>query len=173
MSKPSGYTTEISERICAQIAGGTTLSDICRQDGMPGRTTVYAWLDDHKDFAERFAQARVKGFDAIAEEALRIANTPVWGITETEKEWGTEVKRADMIDHRKLQIDTRLKLLAKWDPKRYGDRVTNELVGANGGPITIDDPSTASKVSRLLAAAEARAAAASAKPPEDDLSDLI
>ena len=29
-----------------------------------------------------------------------------------------------MLGHRKLQIETRLKLLAKWNPKKYGDRVT-------------------------------------------------
>jgi len=31
------------------------------------------------------------------------------------------VKKVEMLGHRKLQIETRLKLLAKWDPKRYGD----------------------------------------------------
>lgn len=30
--------------------------------------------------------------------------------------------------HLKLRIDTRLKLLAKWDPKRYGDK---QLVGSD------------------------------------------
>lgn len=42
----------------------------------------------------------------------------------TEKPDGSvEVKRADMIEHRKLRIETRLKLLAKWNPKKYGDKL--------------------------------------------------
>ncbi|MNT50547.1 hypothetical protein D3C72_1874720 [compost metagenome] len=49
-----------------------------------------------------------------------------------------KVKRGDMLGHRKLQIETRLKLLAKWNPKRYGDRMTQEHVGANDGPIQHD-----------------------------------
>jgi hypothetical protein len=28
-----------------------------------------------------------------------------------------------MLGHRRLQIETRLKLLSKWDPKRYGDKI--------------------------------------------------
>jgi hypothetical protein len=44
-----------------------------------------------------------------------------------------ERKTADMIEHRKLRIETRLKLLAKWNPKKWGDKtqvdmnVTGEL----------------------------------------------
>jgi hypothetical protein len=28
-----------------------------------------------------------------------------------------------MIAHRKLKIETRLKLLSKWNPKKYGDKM--------------------------------------------------
>ena len=39
-----------------------------------------------------------------------------------------------MIEHRKLRIDTRLKLLAKWNPKKYGDKLAH--TGPEGdGPI--------------------------------------
>jgi len=34
-----------------------------------------------------------------------------------------------MIEHRKLRIDTRLKLLAKWNPKKYGDKQAIEHSG--------------------------------------------
>jgi hypothetical protein len=83
--------------------------------------TVSGWKKLHSDFEERFLQARDDGFDYIAAECLRIANSPLEGTTETTKEWGKEVKKGDMLEHRKLQIETRLKLLAKWDPRRYGE----------------------------------------------------
>jgi hypothetical protein len=35
----------------------------------------------------------------------------------------------------KLQIETRLKLLAKWHPTRYGDKVT--LAGDAENPLTV------------------------------------
>ncbi|HXD37446.1 MAG TPA: hypothetical protein VN624_12375, partial [Rhodanobacter sp.] len=40
-----------------------------------------------------------------------------------------ERRQEDMLGHRKLRIDTRLKLLAKWDPKRYGDKQQLEHSG--------------------------------------------
>jgi hypothetical protein len=41
-----------------------------------------------------------------------------------------------MIEHRKLRIETRLKLLAKWNPKKYGDKLAH--TGASGdGPIEL------------------------------------
>ena len=40
-----------------------------------------------------------------------------------------------MLGHRKLQIETRLKLLAKWNPKKYGDRVT--MAGDAENPLAV------------------------------------
>ena len=96
--------------------------------------TVYHWLEDHKDFAERFAKAREIGFNAIAEEALEIANTPLLGKIETRKGGKlVEVRKEDMLGHRKLQIETRLKLLAKWNPKKYGDELETTHKGQPAG----------------------------------------
>lgn len=79
----------------------------------------------NKDFSYRLACARELFADAIAEEALRIADTPMTGeiVEETASPDGmtVKVKKVDMIEHRKLQVDTRLKLLAKWAPDKYGD----------------------------------------------------
>jgi hypothetical protein len=46
------------------------------------------------------------------------------------------VTEDDMLGHRKLQIETRLKLLAVWDPKRYGNKV--QLGGDGGAPIKVE-----------------------------------
>jgi hypothetical protein len=123
------YTQELADEIIERLSGGEPLAEICRDAHMPKVRTVSDWKKQHPDFGERFLQARDDGFDEIAADCLRIANTPVTGETETSKEWGTEVKRGDMLDHRKLQIETRLKLLAKWDPRRYGDKQQVEHSG--------------------------------------------
>ena len=58
---------------------------------------------------------------------------------------------------RRVRIETRLKLLAKWDPKRYGDRLQAELTGANGGPVrsevTMASPETMAELTQALLSA--------------------
>lgn len=121
MGAPTENMQEKKDAICARLAEGEPLAQICRDEGMPQRRTVYDWLEEDPVFSAQFARARDRGFDAIAEEALEIANTPVEGI-ETEDD-GEKIKtrRGDMLGHRKLQVETRLKLLAKWSPKKYGE----------------------------------------------------
>ena len=152
------YSEEIAQAICARIAEGEPLRVICREEGMPKKTQVYSWADpEHKDyvpeFAGRFARARKEGFDALAEEALESSNTPLEGVEITKDEKGTTEKRGDMLGHRKLQIETRLKLLAKWDPKRYGDKQTVDVGNKEGETLKVD--SNVDTVALTLQLAEA------------------
>lgn len=134
--RPSAFTQEKADEICARMAKGEPLAQICRDEHMPGYRTVYDWQEAHEEFSANIAHARLDGYDAIAAECLLIANTPIEGVETTIKDGGKiEEKRGDMLGHRKLQIETRLKLLAKWDPRRYGERL--ELEGSGGGPLTV------------------------------------
>ena len=132
---PADYLPEIH----AWIESGNTLRSYCRQEGKPSDGTVYDWLEDdakrEKVESSRFAHARDIGEEVILQECMEIADTPQVGEIVTEKGDGTvEVKRTDMIEHRKLRIETRLKLLAKWNPKKYGDKLAH--TGADGeGPV--------------------------------------
>lgn len=139
---PTPLVLEGEEKAAAQraiiehVSNGGMLSVVCREPGMPARQTVYDWIRDDKDFAEAMNMARDLGADAIAEEALRIADTTEEGVElEIGSEGTTKEKRGDMLGHRKLRVETRLRLLAKWHPKKYGDKVTAEHTGPNGGPI--------------------------------------
>ncbi len=114
---------EFKKKILERIADGEPLRVITRDPDMPKWRTVYTWLDEDAEFKARFACARDIGFDAIAEEALEIADTPCEGVRTEYSAMGTKETREDMLGHRKLQIETRLKLLAKWSPKKYGERV--------------------------------------------------
>lgn len=122
-------------RICELLGEGVGLRTILREEpGMPAVTTFYTRLmKESAEFNPRthelIAQARARGYDALAEECLLIANTPLEGQETTTDEKGTSIKKGDMLGHRKLQIETRLKLLAKWDPKRYGERLNMEHSG--------------------------------------------
>lgn len=128
--RPPAYTPELWAKIIERLSSGEPLQQICRDAGMPSANAVYDWTDPDRrpdyipeHLAGDFARARARGHDAIAADCLVIANTPEVGEEVTVKPDGAEeVRRGDMLGHRKLKIETRLKLLAKWD-KRYADKI--------------------------------------------------
>ncbi|MFC4727138.1 hypothetical protein [Coralloluteibacterium thermophilus] len=151
--RPSKYSKAVIDAICERLSKGEPLAQICRSPGMPAYRTVKDWADEKDaegiatargaEVSAAIARARDEGFDAIAAECLRIADTPLQGVVEKvepvvvtdpddpEAPARTEMRVVerrveDMLGHRKLQIETRLKLLSKWDPKRYGDRIVQQ-----------------------------------------------
>ena len=141
--KPSKYDPLIAQQMCELLSEGIPLRQICREnEGFPAWRTVYDWMKRDLDLSTAIAHARDIGCDAIAEDCLRIADTPLLGeeVTESEDEEGTKkvtIKKVDMLGHRKLQIETRLKLLAKFNPKKYGDRVTH--AGDDENPVVVEN----------------------------------
>jgi len=160
--RPSKYTPEIAQKMCNLLAEGVPLQEICRMEGFPAWRTIYDWMyrDDEAvaagggvGLSASIARAREIGYDALAEQCLIIADTPQLGVKETTSvdHKGNEtiaLSREDMLGHRKLQIETRLKLLAKWDPKRFGDRV--QLAGDAENPLKVEVESQAEKMMAAL-----------------------
>jgi hypothetical protein len=118
--------------ICEWIAQGKTLRDYCRQEGKPSYGTVYDWLEDNETFSSRFARARELGHDVIAEECLQIAEDGSNDWVETK--FGPQLN-SEHVQRSRLRVDTRLKLLAKWNPKKYGDKVEQFISGPDGAPM--------------------------------------
>lgn len=120
----------IIQRVVDGLSKGTPLTVICAGEGMPTPKTIRDWRDDDETFAIAYARAREDGFDAIAEECLTIADDGTNDFVEKKRADGSEYDAVDSehIQRSKLRVETRLKLLAKWDPKRYGDKT---LVGSD------------------------------------------
>ncbi len=115
---------------------------------------MYDWLDKDKEFAARFAQARDVGADVIAEEALSIIDTfPIEAVSDS----GSRLDSAH-VAWLKNRAEMRLKLLAKWNPKKYGDRTV--LAGDPDNPLMepMDDTQRVAKLQAILATAQARKA---------------
>lgn len=152
--RPCTYDKSLAIQMCELLSEGIPLREICRMDGMPAWRTVYDWIGRDAELAASIARAREMGYDALAEQCLIISNTPVMGKktvyssgAEEDKDSVT-VTEEDMLGHRKLQIETRLKLLAKWDPKRFGDRV--QLSGDAENPIRVEAESQAERMMAAL-----------------------
>jgi hypothetical protein len=149
--RPTLANEKRKNAILDELSKGIPLTIICKNLAISD-STVRLWMSKDEKFTADIARARELGFDAIAAEALRIADTPLEGIEHTDTPDGPRIKRADMLGHRKLQVETRLKLLAKWDPKRYGDFTRQEISGPDGAPITQAAVSLTTEQEKNLAA---------------------
>lgn len=135
MGRPSDFTPETANAICEALIEGKSLREICRADDMPSASTVCHWLGQFPEFREQYAHAREAQADTLADEILHIADTQVVGEKRVVKpDGGVEVVLADMIEHRRLQVEARKWLAGKMKPKRYGEKV--QLGGdEDGAPI--------------------------------------
>lgn len=97
------------EELLDRTAKGEQLTKICTDPRMPGRSTVYDWIDCDEEFAGRFRAARARGVHALAEQCLDIAD-----------EKATD---AVQVADKRVRIDTRLRLAGKWLAKEYGDKI--------------------------------------------------
>jgi hypothetical protein len=117
---PESVPHDKAESLMRWLADGKPLREWCRQDGNPEWRTVYHWMDKDPMFVARIARAREDGYDVIADECQRLADLEP--MDQVQVQW------------RRLQIETRLKLLAKWNPKKYGDRAQLD----HGGGIVLN-----------------------------------
>ena len=74
IGRPSDYSEEFADLICSKIANGQGLVKICKEEGMPARSTVMLWIFKNKSFSDKYAQARESQADYYFEEMLEIAD---------------------------------------------------------------------------------------------------
>lgn len=118
--RPSLYTPEILKKIVDGLSKGTPLTIICSEEGMPNDDTVRDWGKKMPEVSRAIARARRLGHDVIAMDALAIADDSRYDTIKTDD--GREIPDKEWIQRSKLRVDTRFKLLAKWDP-RYADSI--------------------------------------------------
>lgn len=136
--RPSVYTAEIAATICARLAEGQSLREVCRGKGMPGETTVRSWaIDDVHGFSAQYAKAREAGYQLLADELLEIADD---GSNDWMQRKNADGDSEDVVNHEhiarsRLRVDTRKWMLSKVLPKIYGDKVA--VTGGDGGPLQV------------------------------------
>lgn len=119
---------DIRDAICAQLAEGKSLREVCRQPGMPTAPAVCMLAMRDDSFREQYARARDIGadveFDALEEFVAE--QPPTNALGSVDNGW---------VAWKRLQVDTAKWSLARKAPKKYGERVTQEHTGEGGGPI--------------------------------------
>lgn len=155
MARPTIYDwPTIIDEVCEWLAAGQTIRDYSRQEGKPTFELIYRRVAKDADLGSRIARARAEGADVIAEQALEIADTPQVGETVTVDKDGEKVTREDMLGHRKLQVDTRMRLLAKWNSGRYGDKSHVEHSGTISDGLT--EEQRTQRIAEILRTAKVR-----------------
>ncbi len=156
---PYSYKQPIADEICDRISNGESLRSVCRDPRMPCTSTVCKWLSLNEGFAQQYAKARLAQADALFDEALDIADNASndWMERNDPDNKGYAIN-GEAYQRSRLRIDTRKWVAGKLNPKKYGDKVLNEITGKEGGPIEVSDVTDAERVKALLAfIAEARA----------------
>jgi predicted secreted protein len=150
---PVTRSPEVETRIIEGLCDGVPLRELCRQEGMPSWRAVYDWIAADADFASRIAHARDLGYDAIAEDILDIADDGTNDYVQRKRQDGSTDTALDTehVQRSKLRIETRLKLLAKWNPKKYGEKQTVDVGNKEGEALKVE--SNASEIAANVAAA--------------------
>lgn len=146
---PPDTRAEVIAAILSLVDDGKSLRSACKEIDFE-RKTFEGWIAADPELSSQYERARNNRAEKIFEEMLLIADTPQIGTVETAKEWGTEVKTADMIEHRRLQVDTRKWMLGKMAPKKYGDRVELEHSGEIKRPANETEAEILAKLDKFL-----------------------
>lgn len=117
MGRPSDFTPEMANTICERVADGESLRKVCEDEAMPDRSTVRRWLSQQPEFRIQYAHAREEQADVYAERIV------------DEAEGATDAALG------RLKMDALKWTASKLAPKRYGDKVTTEHTGPDGGPV--------------------------------------
>lgn len=134
--RPTKYNDLIADSICEELAKGRSLLKITEEQDFPSETTVYRWLDQYPEFREKYARARELQADHYAAEIVDLADKDrICRKRTIRADGGEEVVILDQTERTRLQIDARKWYASKLAPKKYGDKVQQEVSGPGGAPI--------------------------------------
>ena len=129
MPYPAKKTPELIQTVLDAVSSGIPLEHVCKAQGITVQSW-HVWRRADEELAIAHGRARDDGFDALAAESLAIIDAPPERVVTMSGEDRVE-SRIDSasVQWAKNRAEHRLKLLAKWDPRRYGDKIELEHKG--------------------------------------------
>lgn len=126
---------KIARTICARIAGGENLIEICKTKGYPAPYEVLHWYlypDEsiRPGFVEAFNVAQRVGWELMAHQLVEIADDdkPVY-VMRTVRGKRVKVLDTEKGSRDRLKIDVRKFVLSKRIPETFGDSIKVEHSG--------------------------------------------
>jgi len=132
------HTGELEEQICERLASGESLSQVGNTIGMPCTATIRNWRVKDAEFDKKVALSIQDGNDVLAQMARQAASEVFLSDTVTldGDDKVVQTVRFDNVKRSELAVSQIRWELAKRD-KRYSDKIQQEHVGENGGPLKL------------------------------------
>lgn len=133
--RPSKYTDDLANEICGRVSEGQSMRRIAKDDHMPSCVTMFAWLREHEMFLKQYEIAKAECADMYAEEIIEIADDSSKDYEDVADENGaTGATRlnSEHVQRSRLRVDARKWVASKLKPKKYGDKVQQEIAVAEG-----------------------------------------
>lgn len=105
--RPTKYSLELAQRICDLLIDGKNLIQICKLPGMPVRSTVIKWVDEHEKFGQMYTRAREHQGEYFVDQ-----------VAETARRSTAETANAD-----RVKIDGYKWTAVQSNPRKYGPKV--------------------------------------------------
>lgn len=132
------------DRILARVATSRdSLRTICQDETLPDVATFFRWLRADTELRDQYAHAKEAQADVIADEMVDISDDATNDYMEAKGDDGASWRlNGEHIQRSRLRVETRKWLLGKLRPKVYGDKIQQEVTGANGGAVQVTVTST-------------------------------
>jgi hypothetical protein len=119
VGRPTKYNANIGAEICSRLASGEPITKITKDEHMPASATLYRWLASDAEFREMYEISRRDGAHTFAAQIVEIIDDEPMYVFDDKGN-----KRVDpgSIAQKRLKMDGRKWIAAKYLPKVYGDR---------------------------------------------------
>lgn len=103
---------------------------------MPSIQSIYLWLFKHKEFSEKYIKAKEDQAETLADEIIEISDngTNDWMANNDPDNPGYK-QNGEAVNRSRLRVDARKWVASKLKPKRYGEKISQEISGPDGGAI--------------------------------------
>lgn len=116
--RPPEITRDHLVAVCGLIADGASGKKACESVGI-SKASFFNHISKDKDILDLYGKALESKAETLFDEIIEISDNP-----------GNETVQRD-----RLKIDARKWVVVKMLPQKYGDKISQEITGAGGGPV--------------------------------------
>lgn len=115
MGRPSKFTDAVWQRILDEVASGKSVREVCLDKAMPATRSVWKWMHLDPDLREQFDRAKAEQLEDVMDQLLALCDDL------------PDNPDPGQVAKRKLQVNTRQWVASKLLPKKYGERVQQDV----------------------------------------------